>query len=371
MSNFNKLAEIQNALNAKYFEREKEVEAMLIALLSRQNMLMIGPPGTGKSALAADMAKIVSNMNHFQWLLTRFSKPEELFGVLSLKDLEKGVYKRNTKHKLPEAHLAFLDEIFKSNSGILNSLLTLMNERIFYNNGHPVQVPLMSIIGSSNEYPEDEEGLEALFDRFLLRFEVEYVKDDNHFISMLKENTSPLLPSMTLEELNNLQFFTEMVSIPEEVYEKLAEVRMALNDEGIRPSDRRFKQSLSVLKAKALIEQRQHVVVNNIVFLENALWETPDQKGITTQVVRTLAQDTVLRKMEELKNDAEEIDGLLDDNSSTEERLEASKKLKVILGELTTLKNNNPNREQEMNGVLQKVIAMQKEITNKILDPIN
>lgn len=90
MTNLQKLAEIKNALNAKYFEREKEVEAILIALISRQHMLMIGPPGTGKSALAADIAKIVTGMNHFQWLLTRFSTPEELFGPLSLKDLEQG-----------------------------------------------------------------------------------------------------------------------------------------------------------------------------------------------------------------------------------------------------------------------------------------
>ena len=153
-NNFSKLEEIKNALNAKFFERENEVEAILIALLSRQHMLMIGPAGTAKSALSVELAKIVQGTEYFQWLLTRFSTPEELFGPLSLKDLEQGVYKRNTATKMPEAHLVFLDEIFKSNSAILNSLLTLINERLFYNNGLPVQVPLMSVIGASNEYPD-------------------------------------------------------------------------------------------------------------------------------------------------------------------------------------------------------------------------
>lgn len=146
-------------------EREKEVEALLISLLSRQHMLMIGPAGTGKSALSAELAKIVQGASYFQWLLTRFSTPEELFGPVSLKELEQGVYKRNTAGKLPEAHICFLDECFKSNSAILNSLLTLINERLFYNNGQPIQTPLMTIVGSSNEYPEEDEGLEALFDR--------------------------------------------------------------------------------------------------------------------------------------------------------------------------------------------------------------
>src|SRR5690606_26564209 len=153
MGQFAKITEIRNYLNSKYFEREKEIDAILIALLSRQHVLLIGSPGTAKSALASELSKIVKDMGYFQWLLTRFSTPEELFGPLSIKDLEQGVYKRNTTGKLPEAHLAFLDEIFKANSAILNSLLTLINERIFYNNGGVVQSPLISIVGSSNEYP--------------------------------------------------------------------------------------------------------------------------------------------------------------------------------------------------------------------------
>lgn len=370
MTNLQKLAEIKNALNAKYFEREKEVEAILIALISRQHMLMIGPPGTGKSALAADIAKIVTGMNHFQWLLTRFSMPEELFGPLSLKDLEQGVYKRNTANKLPEAHITFLDEIFKANSAILNSLLTLINERKFYNNGHPVQVPLMSVIGSSNEYPEEGEGLEALFDSFLLRFEVDYVADDNNFIAMLQDSGNQPLPSMDIQELMNLQFFSEMVSIPPEVYQKLAEIRMELRNEGIFPSDRRFKQSLSVLKAKALVEQRQHVLVNDIVFLENALWETPDQKDLTVKIVRSLAQDTVLRSIDQARQETKEIQAMLKQNPSTEGSLEATKKLKIIVNELNALKTKNPGREQQIDEAIKEVTAIQNEIVGSILDPI-
>ena len=121
-TNFTKLEEIKNALNAKFFEREKEVEGILVALLSRQHMLMIGPAGTAKSALSVELAKIVQGTEYFQWLLTRFSTPEEVFGPLSLKDLEQGVYKRNTATKMPEANLVFLDEIFKANSGHFEQL---------------------------------------------------------------------------------------------------------------------------------------------------------------------------------------------------------------------------------------------------------
>ncbi|MBO1913292.1 AAA family ATPase, partial [Microvirga sp. 3-52] len=123
---------------------------------------------------------------YFQWLLTRFSTPEEVFGPLSLKDLEQGVYKRNTATKMPEAHLVFLDEVFKANSAILNSLLTLINERLFYNSGPPTRVPIISVIGASNEYPEEDENLEALFDRFILRFEVKRIEEEANFISMMK-----------------------------------------------------------------------------------------------------------------------------------------------------------------------------------------
>src|SRR5690606_4019206 len=108
-----KIDEIKDALNARFQEREAEIEAILVAALARQHILMIGPAGTAKSALVMELSKMIQGTQYFQWLLTRFSTPEELFGPLSLKDLEQGVYKRNMKNKMPEAHVAFLDEIFK------------------------------------------------------------------------------------------------------------------------------------------------------------------------------------------------------------------------------------------------------------------
>ncbi|MFS0688957.1 AAA family ATPase [Sporosarcina sp. 179-K 8C2 HS] len=371
-NNFSKLEEIKNALNAKFFERENEVEAILIAILSRQHMLMIGPAGTAKSALSVELAKIVQGTEYFQWLLTRFSTPEEVFGPLSLKDLEQGVYKRNTSSKMPEANLVFLDEIFKANSAILNSLLTLINERLFYNNGLPVKVPLMSVIGASNEYPEEGEGLEALFDRFLLRFEIDYIADETNFVSMMKgEGQHQPMPSMTMEELVQLQFFTDMVAIPEEVYETLSKIRMELRDEGIRPSDRRFKQSLSVLQAKALINQRQFVKVDDIVILENALWETVDQKDTISLIVRSHAQDVVTRAIETIRNEAQEVfNSMLKDNS-TDAGMEATQKLKALVVDLNKLSKHNQSRKTDIDPVLNQLKSMQQEILDSILEPID
>ena len=288
-----KLQDIQIALNENFFDREAEVEALMTALLSRQHLLFIGPAGTGKSALSSMLGEIVEGSTYFQHLLTPFSTPEELFGVLSLKDLERGVYKRNINGMLPLANFAFVDEIFKANSAILNSLLTLINERIYYNNGVPIPSPLMTLVGSSNEYIESDEGLEALFDRFLLRYEVDYIRPDQDFISMLKADSFIPLQKITLNELGFLQGQVQEVAFSEDMYSSIAKIRKKLGDEGIRPSDRRFKQSLSILQSTAFLKGRKNVLKTDLDILKNVLWEMPEQREVTARIISDVAHDSI------------------------------------------------------------------------------
>lgn len=345
-----KILNIQQALSSQYAERDEVIEGLTVGLIARQHTLLIGPPGTGKSALVSDLTNRITGANYFQWLLTRFSTPEELFGPVSLKELEHGVYKRNTTGKLPEAHIGYLDELFKANSAILNALLTLINERIFYNNGAPVQVPLQSVIGSSNEYPEEGEGLEALFDRFLLRFEVEYIGEDHSFLSMLRGG--PSAPAdMSLDELYQLQFFSDAVLIQDDVLEALAKIRKALKDEGIHPSDRRFKQSLSVIRAKAVLSGRDQAVVEDILMLKNSLWERPEQRQKVAEVVRKHAQDVVKAKLEDLINEVKDVLKAMKENGSTEQAVEATKKLKLLKADMEKLNKDYPGRKEIDTGI--------------------
>ena len=367
--NQQKLEQIKQALNAKFYERENEVEGILIALLARQHMLMIGPAGTAKSALSTELSKIVQGTKYFQWLLTPFSTPEEVFGPLSLKDLEAGVYKRNTAMKMPEADVVFLDEIFKANSAILNSLLTLINERLFYNDGAPIEAPLLSVIGASNEYPEDGEGLEALFDRFLLRYEINYIGDEGNFLAMMKEDGQlEMMPSMHLDELKELHVMVEQVAVPDEIYEALSVIRRELFDEGIRPSDRRFKQSIGVLKAKAFIHQRQTVELSDLSLLENALWETLDQKETVCHVIRRYTGGSADRSLAGIEREAEEVYDMAVRDQSTEAGMEAMKKLKELMSELDVLKDEESENVTEIVELTNRVTSLYKEIENSRLE---
>ncbi|MDY7989891.1 AAA family ATPase [Paenibacillus polymyxa] len=351
---------IQKELTVQFAEREEVIEGLMVAMIARQHALLIGPPGTGKSALVSDLTKRITGANYFQWLLTRFSTPEELFGPVSLKELEQGVYKRNTSGKLPVAHTSFLDEIFKANSAILNALLTLINERIFYNDGAPMQVPLMCLIGSSNEYPEEGEGLEALFDRFLLRYEVNYIGEDQTFISMLKGSTSNAV-SMTIEELYELQFFSDTVTIPDGVYEVLSKIRRDLRDQGIQPSDRRFKQALSVIRAKAVLHGRNQAIVEDLMILKNSLWEKPEQREQVAKIVRNHAQDAVKTRLEEIGAEIVEIlDNLNKSNNSTDAAVEATKKIKTLISDLKKLQKAYPNRSE----IEQSIDSTQKSLND-------
>src|SRR5499433_2042197 len=176
-----KLQALERELTASLIERDEVVRASLVALLAEQHLVILGPPGTGKSALVTELARRISPQNgaglrNFTYLMTRFTTPEELFGPVSVAGLKRDEYRRITTGRLVEAELVFLDEIFKAGSAILNSLLKVANERVFNNGAQEAPVPLISMFGASNEMPQGND-LEALWDRFLLRLRVGYMSD--------------------------------------------------------------------------------------------------------------------------------------------------------------------------------------------------
>ncbi|WP_067728854.1 AAA family ATPase [Oceanobacillus damuensis] len=370
-NNLMKIREIKDALNGKYLEREQQVEGMLIALLSRQHILLVGPPGTAKSALSMELSTIIENSTYFQWLLTKYTTPDEVFGGIMLKDIEEGIHKHNTEKKLAEAHLVFLDEIFKGSSEILNALLKAINERTFENGTEEMDMPLMTLVGASNEYPDEEDGLDALFDRFLLRFEVDYIKDRRNLLKVMKgTGQEQEMPTISLEELENLQFLREMVAIPDEVYEKVADIWEELRDEGIFPSDRRIQRCYSVLQAKALMEQRQIVEVKDILFLQHALWQNIDQKGQVTEIIRKHAQDVVSRLLESVTEESADIMKQLQESENTNYVLEATQKIKSLAKELNNVKEKHPARIQDIEKVSEKLRENLETLTNSVLEPI-
>src|SRR5438132_11760142 len=156
MTGAEKLKKIRDELRQTFLERADLIDGALAALLSSNHVLVIGPPGTAKSMLADELCRRIEGADYFQWLLTKFTTPEEIFGAVSLKALEADEYRRVTTRKLPEAHIAFLDEVFKANSSILNAILTLVNERFFHNGRSVEHVPLVTLFGATNELPEED-----------------------------------------------------------------------------------------------------------------------------------------------------------------------------------------------------------------------
>ena len=274
----NPLAEVQKELNAGFLEREPVVEGLLCALVAGQHVLLVGPPGTGKSELAHELCRRVSGARYFQWLLTRFTTPEELFGPVSLKALEADRYTRVTQGKLPDAHVAFLDEVFKASSAILNTLLSVMNERVFHNGEVPQKVPLISLVGATNELPEEDELL-ALSDRFLLRYEVEYLKEEFLFLRMLSLDDRPMHAQVTLGQVEAARARAAKVNVPEQAKRDLLELRRVLTEKGVIASDRRYRQALGLLRARAALHGRDEVQTEDLKILAHVLWREPSEKA--------------------------------------------------------------------------------------------
>lgn len=281
-----KLRAIESQLCTLLVEREEVVRTALLALLCKENLVVVGPPGTAKSQLITQLARRVGNvagngLRCFVYLLTKFTTPEELFGPVSISGLKADDYRRITTGKLPEAELAFLDEIFKSSSAILNNLLRLMNEGEFENGRQTMQVPLISLFGASNELPQDAE-LEALFDRFLLRLTVDYVSEGGFTrLQHLLANHQAVAPPQTVSqiELAALQQSAASIQLPSSVIDGIAQLRRDLMAKGIRLSDRRWGKTHGVLRAHALLEGRGSIEEDDLIVLKHVLWSSPDQQS--------------------------------------------------------------------------------------------
>jgi MoxR-like ATPase len=274
-------------LAVRFPERKEVIEGALAAVLAGEHVLLLGPPGTAKSALARAIAQAFGG-NYFERLLTKFSTPEELFGAISLKALEQDRFARVVTGKLPEAEFAFVDEVFKANSAILNSLLSVVNERVFHNDGQPVTCPLVTMFGASNELPEGKE-LEALFDRFLLRFEVGYLLRPGNLKLVLAAPDPVAATVMTMKELRAAQAEVAKVTVTDETVDALIQIRDACKAEGIVASDRRWKKSLKLAQATAYMAGEKKASPEDLSVLVDSLWREPKDRPKVARLVGKLA----------------------------------------------------------------------------------
>src|SRR6185312_2872357 len=244
-----KLREVGRALDARYLDKGELIRLLLVTLVAGEHMLIVGPPGTAKSALVRHLARLI-DARYFEYLLTRFSEPNEIFGPIDIKAFREGTYVRRVEAMLPDADLVFLDEIFKSNSAILNALLSILNERRFFTGAASIRVPLSSLYGATNEVPNDD-ALGAVFDRFLVRASSENL-DSFHFHGLVErglrgEPEPPVKPLVTLAEIRTLQkHLGQKLQFPEEFLARYKALCFQIRSEGVTLSDRRVVKLLKL-----------------------------------------------------------------------------------------------------------------------------
>lgn len=337
MALVDKLLKIKDILDDNFVERGDETHGLNLATITGLNILLLGPPGTAKSNLVIAYQSLFKNTTRFEKLLTKFTTPEEVFGPYSLKGLENDEYYRQIKGYLADCHFAFIDETFKSSSALLNSLLTVMNERKFTNGNEVLDIPLVTLVGASNEIPENSDGLTALFDRFHLKFVVRPVQERSNRIKMLMARMAQVKPIITLTELEQVKKEVEQVKFSDEMADMYANIIESLNKEGIPATDRTYKMSVQILKAEAYLHKRDFVNEDDFDILQFVLWTDPDQKKKLYTTILNLVnpeKNKILKLWETAQEVFEKITETPNKNEQMKYGVEAANKLKDIKNKL-------------------------------------
>ena len=297
-----RLQEAARVMEQSFIDKQEIIRLLLISAIAGEHLLLVGPPGTAKSALVRLFAQLV-DARYFEYLLTRFTEPNELFGPVDIRAFREGTYTRRTEQMLPEAEIVFLDEIFKSNSAILNSLLTVLAERRYNNGSKIMDVPLISMFGASNEVPNDE-NLAALFDRFLLRVVSDNL-DGYHFHKLVERGLAnemarmsarsdsaaenpggttqkPIIAARDLHSLHRR--FGQKATFDEDFFAKYKGLVFQIRSEGISVSDRRVVKLLKLFGASAILDGRDRVNDSDFFILKH-IWNNLDQTDLLEQIV--------------------------------------------------------------------------------------
>ncbi|MCQ2211457.1 MAG: AAA family ATPase [Paludibacteraceae bacterium] len=300
----NRYKQLISELSAHVYEKDTEIGLALLAAMAGESVLLLGPPGVAKSLIARRLKCAFQNASVFEYLMSRFSTPDEIFGPVSISQLRTSdVYERRVEGYLPTAEIVFLDEVWKAGPAIQNSLLTVINEKIYRNGDHEIRLPLKLLIGASNELPTEGEGLEALWDRFLIRIVSGCVKDQQTFIDMLLDaETSDkvnVTNPITRQEYEAAQEIIPQITCSPEVMASIVYLRSQLSVDrdhkrAIYVSDRRWKKILQLLRTSAFIHQRKCVMPSDLFPLWRCLWNEPTEQ----EEVRGLMKESLFAGFE-------------------------------------------------------------------------
>lgn len=328
-----------------FIGREEEAKVIVLSFLTREHSILIGEPGTAKSALVRRASSLV-RARFFKYLLTKYTEPSELFGPLDIVALQRGEYRRITRGKLPEAEIAFLDEIFNANSAILNMLLTLLQERVVYDGYTEVRVPLWTLIAASNRVPEDPE-LEALYDRFVIRHKVGPIPEDK-WEELLgasweieRQDVVEAKPIASLDELAklyNLIFDVDM----SDVRGKLLKLIAVLEEKGLHMTDRRKGKALKVIAAHAVLNGRLHVTEEDLMALKYvAPSDMEDFERVNIILSEELkTPERIMRELSEIHVNVKDIANLVKEMKNYDPRLiEMYRNLKLTRSRVLSMYN--------------------------------
>lgn len=330
-------------MNRGIYEKETEISLSLLAALAGESIILLGPPGVAKSMVARQLKTAFMDAQSFEYLMSRFSTPDEIFGPVSIQKLKTSdTYERAVEGYLPTADVVFLDEIWKAGPAIQNTLLTVINEKIFRNGNREMHLPLKLLVAASNELPAKGEGLEALWDRFVIRIESRPIKLEKNFRAMLLDSHADFLGPTDFTDSTDFSGFTgglghadfadnadfsdlkitseeyaewteriDKIGVKIEVLDAISAIRKSLRavnvDEAaerrnIYVSDRRWKNIVRLLRTSAFMQDREEVDICDLLPIYHCLWQEPEERDAIRNIVIRALFSPFADKLVEMKN---------------------------------------------------------------------